>query len=299
MSGGEEEDSPVDPMQVGDDFCNYISIRMFSPGPLSDLRRPLPLKKDPRTRADTGPTFGILDLNPHGLVIPPAFSERETLEAMNRLGYVPEDLTVAGGAGVPFGNEEIRNRVFLELDRRRLRMIAKVIAERNRIVSGANSPPLAPAAGTARRHRKRKAKRMGRKRAHRKKESPADEPGRRPSDEGQRKMEADLANRQRELEARLIRQKQKRTVRITKRKAESKARQAGVEERRRRLDEERIEKAQEKLKSLDRVQQKIEKARADKAAAFRAKRDKERRGHSRPSPKPQPARKTVMKAPKK
>jgi len=131
----EEEDAPVEHMTIGDTFSNYESIRSLLPESHQQY-------------------FGILNCQPDELFVPPVFTEPETVEAMQRLGYLPEDLTVVSHLSYDSMDPGLRNKVFLELDKCRRQMIQNVIEERNRILNG-ELPPEGPPAPDASRKRKR------------------------------------------------------------------------------------------------------------------------------------------------
>jgi hypothetical protein len=243
-SPGEEEDSPVAAMEVGDDFRDYFSVLSHPERTPPTRRHSQAFVRHRRTAPrQTSETFGILDLQPDGLVIPPVFREPETLQAMRRLGYVPEDLTMMTSIGFHSDNIDIRNKVLRELDRRRMRMVENLIAERNRIANG-EPPP----------HAARKRPRKKRPRRKRGRES-------RLEDVSQQRLEANLAHRERAV-AQLL-QKEEHRLDIAKKMLENKAiqaskarqarqaRQAKVAERRMQLDIERIAKAQNRIRELD------------------------------------------------
>lgn len=80
--------------------------------------------------------FSILDVDPDGLLFPPQFTEKETIEAMKNLGYVPEDLIIPDLSEVsdlPEHNET-RMRVQAELNRRRKQMFENILNERNLLI---------------------------------------------------------------------------------------------------------------------------------------------------------------------
>jgi hypothetical protein len=279
-SPSEEEESPVEAMEIGDDFRDYISV-LSHPGPTPPtLREPrAPPRASRAAKIAAVPVqrrppepFGILDLQFDGLVIPPVFSEPETIQAMRRLGYVPEDLTVATSIGFSSENIEIRNKVLRELDGHRMKMTENVIAERNRIANG--EPPPRPRKRLPRKVRLKKPRRLRRRKKGKK------GPKLRPEEADQRRLEADLARREREVAERLQKQRQKQEHDLMERKLKSKAKQVGITEKRRQLDRERMAKAQKRLRDLDRIQQRIERAKTEKLAMLRAKRDRERRSEA-------------------
>jgi hypothetical protein len=133
MSGSEDEVAQAEPeteetpVEVGDDFCDYVSVK-------SPPERSRPLK--PAAKG----TFGILDFPRDSIGTVPCFTEPETVEAMRRLGYVPEDLTQAAGLGLDTQNGEVREKVMGELEHRRMELISNVIEERNKIIQGEPVP---------------------------------------------------------------------------------------------------------------------------------------------------------------
>ncbi|KAK8871096.1 hypothetical protein M9Y10_009009 [Tritrichomonas musculus] len=114
--------------------------------------------------------FGILDMKPESLPVPPFFNEPATIEAMERLGFVPADLMPSDYSQVP-GNDEIRFRLIIELEKRRIQMIEEVIDERNKIIKGAQMQEAnitsnhnnSKAKAKIKRKGKRKVKKVGKK----------------------------------------------------------------------------------------------------------------------------------------
>ena len=65
----------------------------------------------------------------------PNFEEPETIEAMERLGYVKDDLIPKAYDEVP-GDDELRAKIIPELEKRRIQMIDEVMEERQRVLNG-------------------------------------------------------------------------------------------------------------------------------------------------------------------
>lgn len=85
--------------------------------------------------------FGILDVDLEDLTTIPKFTEPETLKALDILGYIPKDLTVISPdeySSIP-GSDDIRARVMIELNKRRLEMIEKVKQLREEIIRRQNA----------------------------------------------------------------------------------------------------------------------------------------------------------------
>jgi hypothetical protein len=132
-SQGYPESTQIHSASGGHGFA--VSVGENQPAPAPSESQP------PRPKRHPKHPYGILDLAPADVRTPPRFGEPETIEAMQRLGYVAEDLTQFPALSVDAQNPAIREKVLVELDRRRMKMISNVIAERNRI---ANGEPMAP-----------------------------------------------------------------------------------------------------------------------------------------------------------
>jgi hypothetical protein len=222
----EEEESSIETMQIGDDFSDYMSIKSCPTPP----RVPLAER-----------SFD-------------AFSDPETLEAMKRLGYVPEDLLPSAGLAFDPHNPSLRRKIFIELDRRRMQMMSDVIAERNRAV---NSHALL---ANQRRTKKKKTK---------KKIIRASNTGILIIDKKLKTAEQrvkKLAEERRQKVAHINR------VRMDRMKQHTEARIENMKER--------MKKAQKAREQSDRVRQNLAKMLADKQAAFR-KKAKEREDRAR------------------
>ena len=81
--------------------------------------------------------IGILDMDPNNLIDKPFFTEPETVEAMSQLGYTPEDLLIMDTNNIQElpPQDDIRNTVREELDKRRIQMIQNIIKKRNEIIN--------------------------------------------------------------------------------------------------------------------------------------------------------------------
>jgi hypothetical protein len=260
----EEEDLPTATMAIGDDFRDYESIKI----PNGVTLRQTPPQRPPRG------TFGILDLPDARLTTPPCFTEPETLEAMTRLGYTPEDLTQVSTASFSAQNSTLRDKVLLELDRRRMQMISNVIAERNRIVSG-DPPP----------EKRRKKGRAKRTKAAVKKRTPISpeesnsERGRTDRERKARRLDA-IGQRLKAAEARaremVDKQREKANEKTHMRAARMRQHREAVAKAMR----ERARNQQEDLLNADKIQQRIQKTIAKKRQALRRK-EKERNERAR------------------
>jgi hypothetical protein len=219
-----------------------------------------------------GHSLGILDIDPKGLKTPPAFTEPETIDAMRRLGYVPEDLIVVNRLGIDFDNISIRDKVLAELDRRRMQLVDKLIAERNRIVHGQPTPRANKIIRfrTRRRRRKKKAGKARRFRkvlteyppirrgAPRRPPAPPAPPGQRQGDtSARRKMAEILRQRHEKAERRLRAQAEERRRRLKEQKEDADLRQERASMLRLDIERERIKRAQQRLRDVDVRYQKI------------------------------------------
>jgi hypothetical protein len=72
--------------------------------------------------------FGILNITPNAITSPPEFKEPATLQAMANLKLLPSDLVCPDFSASPL-------EVTIELERRRLKAIQRIIVERGRIVA--------------------------------------------------------------------------------------------------------------------------------------------------------------------
>lgn len=81
--------------------------------------------------------LGILDISPQNIKEPPQFTEQATIEAMNNLEVVPNDLVPLNFKQSESFNDDspMRLQITLELERQRLEKIEKIIKERNRLLS--------------------------------------------------------------------------------------------------------------------------------------------------------------------
>lgn len=81
--------------------------------------------------------IGILDVDPESIHEKPFFTEPETIEAMSQLGYSTNDLVIIDTDRIPDlpPQEDIRNSVKKELDKRRIQMIQNIIDKRNSLIN--------------------------------------------------------------------------------------------------------------------------------------------------------------------
>jgi chromosome segregation ATPase len=89
----------------------------------------------------------IVDVDPSLIECPPHFSERETNQALQNLGFAPDDLAKLSrheASRIP-GTDAIRRRVIDELERRRLEVIQSIVTERNRLLQTAEVKPFVAA----------------------------------------------------------------------------------------------------------------------------------------------------------
>ncbi|EAY04493.1 hypothetical protein TVAG_453100 [Trichomonas vaginalis G3] len=80
-------------------------------------------------------TFGILDIRPDKITAPPVFTEEETLQAMQNLGVKPEDLVPHEVPESQANNAIIAMQIQIELEKKRLATIERVITERQLLLN--------------------------------------------------------------------------------------------------------------------------------------------------------------------
>lgn len=150
VADGKSDDSQADSMS-NEPIRTPVFVRLPVTDDPNEVPQPIEMepeqiisvKKMTALPSSTPSTFGILDIEPNGLIVPPVFSEPETIQAMNQLGIAPSDLVLLNQSEfdtIP-GNNEIRMKVLLELDKRRMKMIADIINQRNKIIQGIVDEP--------------------------------------------------------------------------------------------------------------------------------------------------------------
>lgn len=89
--------------------------------------------------SDDQKTFGILDVRPDKIQSPPKFTEQETLQAMDNLGIIPEDLVPRPENSDYCKDQSLSIQIAIELERKRLATIERIITERMRIINRSQS----------------------------------------------------------------------------------------------------------------------------------------------------------------
>ena len=81
--------------------------------------------------------YGLLDIIPFSIKTPPEFTEPESIEALKNLNVLPKDLVIdnLSNNSMLENNPMLRMKMSIELEKKRLELIEKLINERNRIIT--------------------------------------------------------------------------------------------------------------------------------------------------------------------
>jgi hypothetical protein len=266
----DRDSPPAPPIEPGYSFAGYVSIKDGKPLP------------KPPQKPSTKRVYSILDLSPERRATPPTFREPETLEAMKRLGYVPDDFTETAAFRLDTQNPRIREKVLAELDRRRMKMISNVIAERNRIVNGDPEPPresdIPKGIGRRRKKKRKKGKKIRRKK---RKLAVVEDSGvkeLKAVQKNEAKKLSELAQKMRMVDERVKKVKKARLEKVKDLKRERIRKVKGCQEAAEQWEKFRAQQAHEALMKADRVHKNMEAKMKEKMAALRKKaKDREAR----------------------